>query len=271
MDKYDDPYRKQKHILDQDQCIKEIKNNISVGVIMDCNDNYCEIYKYKEVLEALKTNTSVRAINITFNYTKLYDEWCFVLCDLLKITTTISTLVLQIYNITDTGLKLLYEGLTMNTSINDVSISYNTNYSSITIDDNFILLANMLKYNSYIINILLYFYNFNSTSWINITDSLKVNKTLETFKLRLNKSNFDGSIQLNKLLQVNKTINHIDLQTSGMIKYKDIICGLKQNAHVTYFHETTSFSTIYEKHKLNKYRDRNMHNNKCKTIRLQDL
>jgi hypothetical protein len=257
--------------IDNTDWVFQIKNNRITTLILICSNDYYEIDKYKDILEALKTNTSVVLLSITYNYTILsngYDEWSSILCEVLKINTTLSVIQLDIRNITNTSIKYLYEGLSTNTSIKQVTISF---YNKI-INDNHIMLSqlsNMLKTNTYITDICLYFEAINSESWTNITDSLKINNTLKKFKLHIRETNFNGSTQLNELLLVNKTMNHFELNTNNMIKYIDVIDVLERNSCVTYFSEWTDGNVIRDK--IRCYVMRNRHNNKLKSSMLQDL
>jgi hypothetical protein len=259
--------------MDQSEWITAIKNN-SINVLdLICTTKHREMDKYKGILEALKMNTSILSLDVTINYTKLfekyeeYDEWSCILSDVFKINTTITHITLSINNITNTGFKLLCEGLSINRSINQITIVF---YNNIT-TCNSILLSNMIKTNSYLSNIHINCSNIDKDGWTNIINSLKVNKTLIRVGLYIRNTNFNGSPQLNELLLVNKTIATLDLNTHGMLKYEDIIYGLKKNPSVKQLYDSSCMRLPNIAYKLDKYLSRNVHNSKLKGMMLQDI
>jgi hypothetical protein len=250
-----------------------IKNNDITSLHLICTPKHKKIDKYKELLQALKTNTSIDTLYITFNYTKLselskeYDKWTSILSDVLKVNNSLITIILYIENITNKSLKFLYEGLMMNKSLSNITIS---NYNDTTIDD-YNLIINVLKTNIYISYVQLNNKNIDSTSWSNIIEFLKANKTLKTFGIHAKNNNFNGSVQLSELLLINKTLTNINLNTGKMINYVEIIDGLKHNPSITYFQINTLGITNIITFKLLKYCKRNVYNTKLKTMMLQDL
>jgi hypothetical protein len=281
MDQYNNSDEEKNYLLlYQNKCIDKIKNNKMKSINLTCSDNFTEIDKYKETIEALKMNTSIHTISITFNYTesskqyKGYDEWCSILSDVLKINTTLLYMTLQIDNITNKSSTLLYEGLSMNTSIKEINIINN----EVTINDNYKLLSDMLKTNSYILLVTLHFYNINIGSWINITDSLKVNNTLTQVAILLNHQGtyhqgklFNGCTYLNEVILTNKTINYFHLVTYGMINYEEVIDAIEQNGSITYFSEGVCEETVDITFRLSKRRSINLHNLKLKSKQLTNL
>jgi hypothetical protein len=257
-------------ILDQPGWINAIKNNKVTELNLVCTYAYHEIDIYKELLEALKTNTSVDRIRIEFNYSilfEIYDEWTSMLSDVLKINTTLMRVALVIRDLTKKGLKFLYDGLSMNTSIKTVDITY----FNLPVD-NYKLLNNMLKNNSYLTSIQLYCIALDVDAWSDIMDSLKVNKTLLSCRLHCNDTFYNGTNKLKELLLVNKTLERLELQVY-CVDYAEFISILKQNSSILYFVDYSASPTITDsiKNKINKYCGMNRYNKKLKNMMLQDI
>jgi hypothetical protein len=258
-----------------DSYIMAIKNNNIFSIGLTCNDIYNDFNKYKEILEAIKINTSITKITITYNYNVLlkeYDEWSSILCDLLKINTTILHIEVFIYNISFNSLKFLFDGLSTNTSITKIYIYIQTTNPVNYCVDYYKMLSDVLKINSCVTDISIGSYDINVTSWLHLIESLKVNKTLKKFRLRVDDTKFNGCGYLNEVLLTNNTINYFDLQTDNMINLEEIIDAIEQNSNITYISiENANNTTVNIRNRLNNRCDVNAHNIKLKTILLQDL
>jgi hypothetical protein len=272
------------HITHQNKVINRIKNNDINLLGLSCTSDHHEIDIYKQTLHMLKLNTSVHTLNIKINYDKLskrakeYDEWCGILCDLFKVNTSIINLGVDIQYITKSGLKFVYEGLSENKSIRQINININNYLDTKVFSYNNKMLTNMIKSNTYIDSLHLHFNRLDNISWSNLVESLKVNKTLIRLSLTIGRNeidfdeiDFNGSEQLKDLLQNNNTIYNMILCTRGMIKYDEIISGIKQNPRITYFIETSCMKSANIANKLDKYLSRNSHNSELKVMMLQDL
>jgi len=270
------------HIIYQNKVINNIKNNKITVLSLTCaphRQHYHEIDIYKQILVALKTNTSVSTLSINVDYTKSYvrakeyDEWCGILSDVLKFNTTILTMALYIVNTTKNGLKSIYEGLSENKSIHVIKIDMSNDLGTKVFSNNNKMLENMLKTNTHLTHIHFYFNNIDSMTWSKIVESLKVNETVTRLGLTIRRrTNFNGSIQLKELLRVNKQICNMELYTRGMITFNDIISAIKNSPYITYFIENSEDNVADDMvEKIDKYCNRNLYNNKLKTMMLQDF
>ena len=161
--------------------------------------NYFGISGAIALAEALKSNTTLTKLNISEN--KIGDSGAIAIATALKSNTTLTTLDISWNNIGDAGATALANMLKVNISLTNLNISYNQ-----IGDEGATAIAAALKYNTTLTNLNINYNQIGDKGAKAIAKGLEKNTTLTTVNISENKIGVEGAQAIEKALKVNRTL-----------------------------------------------------------------
>ena len=206
----------------------------------------------KALADALKTNTSLIALNLSNN--NVEDKGAASLADALKTNTSLIELNLSNNNVEDEGAEALADALKRNTSLTELDLS-----DIIVGDAGVASLADALKVNTSLVSLDLRYNEINAEGAEALADALKRNTSLTELNLSYNNVGDAGAASLADALKVNTSLVLLDLRDNeiGDEGAEALTESLQRNYHI--FIDTDGTENDTEKFKtLNELIERNV-------------
>lgn len=209
------------------------------GLIVDLNlyDHKIEVSDAKVIGEALKSNKSLRKLNL--NYNNLGDEGANVIGEALKTNTTLRWLhlggrgryIIDYTNIGNEGAKAIGEGLKRNKALTHLDVG--NNYIE---DEGAVVIAEALKTNTTLLQLNIEDNKIGNEGMRCFGEALEENKTLKDLNLHYNDIGQKSAVAIAKALTRNTTIARLNLNYTklGDVGTKVIAKAMKRNEGVEY-------------------------------------
>ncbi|KAL0242759.1 hypothetical protein GEMRC1_005322 [Eukaryota sp. GEM-RC1] len=161
------------------------------------------------LIEALKTNTTITSINLSFN--SIGDEGARALAEALKVNHSVPSVDLMNNSIGDEGARALAEALKVNDSVTSIDLEYNSIGA-----EGARALASALKVNASVTSINLGRNCIGDECVRALADALKVNSSLTSVILGGDSTGSEGARALAEALNVNSSVTSVNLDGNSI-------------------------------------------------------